>query len=166
MASQDTVPVFWVIGHEVTEFLSPETVKEVGRLVYMGLWDESEMTFICSLTPSGYVRFWGDGFFTEKKISNKLWEELIWSPLDDCYFDYRGLSQMRGKVLCPYNITLEQWQKMIEEAEWAYGEGDALKYAYQELVDEALDYLGGNTMECEVAQAMNFKFDFEQEREA
>lgn len=161
MASRETVPVFWVIGNEVTEFVSSELERRVGRTVYMGLWDETEVTYLCSLTPSGYVYYWTGGFFTENGLSDADYEELMSATPENEYYDYQELVRLKGKVLCPYNPTQAEWEEMVDDVHW----GDVAA-AYDDLVEHILDQLSGNTMECEVAQAMNFKFDFEQESEA
>lgn len=158
MATRDVVPAFWVIGNEVTEFVSSELERRVGRTVYMGLWDETEVTYLRSLTPSGYVYYWTGGFFTEKELSEADYDTLREMPENE-YHDYQELVRLKGKVLCPYNPTQAEWEEMVDDVYW----GDVAA-AYEDLVEHILDQLSGNTMECEVAAAMGFKFDFEQEQ--
>ena len=152
-------PRLWVVGIDETEYWLESIVKEAGRIMAVGLWDETEATYLCSITPSGYVYF--IEHITEKRVSDEMYGEILTAADDDDYYDYGQLERMKVKIPYPNNPTKKEWKALVKEHE---GDADA---AYRELVDNALDYLRGNDVfSLDLGKLAGWKFGYAEDDDA
>lgn len=161
MPSKDVTPEFYLIGLDTTQYWDVEIIAKAGRIVQVGISDRTQATHLCSLTPSAWVQM--VTWFTTKQIeedSETWWDiHLGCSQEEGEYYDYRGLWSTENPVFAEakyLNDTPEEWQKRIESHD-----GDA-EAAYEELVEEIIEYLQGNDCSGEVAEVLNLTFDYEE----
>jgi len=113
-----------------TEFWDKKIVKKAGKVFGIYIFDETQTTNLCEITPSNHLRFLYT--FTEKSVDDKTDETIRFESQNDDMYVHCGQAEK---------------MKVEKEYEFEY-EGESGGEDYENEFERVMDYERGNPTFC------------------